>query len=154
MSVLALSETYNAFHLVDQSQEKRTALYEKRLTEGLLLYEILEFTHRYDLTINHVRGDIDKTILDNFEELKAKFERTWGKHYCEEEGCGRVLTLDGNLKLTRRMCAAKTAGVKKFDHSSGYVLTGCCETPPIGKKFCSLHAEGNTPSIPAEKPLW
>ena len=115
------------------------------------MYEILEFTHRYDLTIKHVRGDIDKTILDNFEELKAKFERTWGKHHCEEEGCGRVLTLDGNLKLTRRMCAAKTAGVKKFDHSSGYVLTGCRETPPIGKKFCSLHAEGNTPSIPAEK---
>ena len=104
ISVVALTDTYNAFHLTEfagKGKDSRAKLYEKRLTEALLLFEVLELKNRYGLSEMAHGSDVDESILQHFDKIKAKFEENWAKHSCGEEGCGRVLTIDGDLKLTR-----------------------------------------------------
>ena len=108
------------------------------------------YSHHYSLQPEYL-ADIDKTILNHMSQFKDIFEETWVNHKCDVPGCGEVMVIDGDMKLTRRMCAAITSGGYKFEHAPGMVVTGCRNIPAIGKKFCGEHSDESTPSLPAEK---
>ena len=125
-------------------------LEEKTLTEGLILYQVLEYAQRYGLQLEH-SADLDFTIRQQFHTMKQCFERTWAEHTCETPRCGEVLVFDADMKLTRPICAAKTGGIVELQHSPGTVVTGCREFPPIGQTFCKDHAEGTTTPTKSEQ---
>ena len=89
------------------------------------------------------------TIKSSLNTLEQCFEKTYSKHTCSKPGCShpnKTLIADGNLKSTRRVCGAETAGIDKFETTGASVLTGCKNIPITGRRFCKLH-ENKTPHI-------
>ena len=151
MSFHSLAEMYNAVHYsLDNAQQKieRNELHSERMAQAIYTYQLLDFRRRYSLNVEF-NANKDDTIATHHADIQTFFESLWSQHKCDEPGCGSVMVIDGGMKITRRVCAARTSGVYNFSHAPGYVLTGCREIPIIGNKFCALHTESNTPSLPS-----
>ena len=62
-----------------------------------------------------------------------------------------MVVTDGNMKITRKICAAKFSVVRIFKQCNKMVLTGCTSMPNPDSPFCSEHLNAETPVLLAEK---
>ena len=149
-----LSDIYNQFHNFSRQNLTRNNLCHKRLASGFFLYGFLEMTSRYQIypKLNTEKNWIDDAILENQTKLKKIFSNIWSaSHECSFENCESMMVTDGNMKLNRKVCAAKFSVVRKFEHSNKTVLTGCTAMPSPDSPFCSEHVHAETPVLLAEK---
>ena len=90
--------------------------------------------------------------MENQPKLKKTFANIWsGKHECAYEDCESIMITDGNMKLNRKVCAAKFSVVRKFEHSNKTVLTSCTAMPSPDSPFCVDHVHAETPVLLGEK---
>ena len=118
---------------------------------------VLDFQKRWNVPIQFGKT-MTATFKSSLNTLEQCFEKTYSKHSCSKPGCShpnKTLIADGNLKSTRRVCGAETAGIDKFETTGASVLTGCKNIPITGRRFCKLH-ENKTPHISHSYPkrLW
>ena len=109
---------------------------------------LLDFRKRWDIPVKF-ESKLSKTLTNILPALNRKFEEIYSKHTCNKPGCShpdRTLIGDGNLKSTRRLCGADSAGIDKFETTGATVMTGCKNIPITGRKFCSK-CENKTPHI-------
>ena len=153
---LSICQVYNAKHSplpshspVVKTENDRAELCYKRVAEAVFLFAMLDLKKRFNIQMDF-DGDIDITIIKYFDSIQSYFEKKWANHKCSKPGCGSCLVLDGDLKLTRKLCGAKMAGQFSFKNTPHKVLTGCLNLPVPGQPFCKDHKTGNNPSIPKE----
>ena len=147
---LGLSDIYNQFHNYKSHNITRNNLNEKRLASGFFLYGFLEFSNRYKIQpeLNTCKNWLDEALVENQPKLKKIFANIWsGKHECAFEDCESMMITDGNMKLTRKVCAAKFSVVRKFEHSNKTVLTGCTAMPSPDSPFCAKHVHTESPVL-------
>ena len=93
-----------------------------------------------------ILGGIDQTILTNRIQILDAFRQKWTvDHKCDVKGCASVLTIDGGMKPTRSVCAAKLHGVKEFSKSGMSVVCGCLTKPQPNSKLCGENVGLQTP---------
>ena len=134
----------------DEVSNKKPSKKMTRRTMGIAVYTfmLLDFQKRWNVPIQFGKT-MTATIKSSLNTLKQCFEKTYSKHSCSKPGCShpnKTLIADGNLKSTRRVCGAETAGIDKFETTGASVLTGCKNIPITGRRFCKLH-ENKTPHI-------
>ena len=139
-----------------ENEEKKsktsTKLTPKVMASAVYTFMLLDFQKRWNLPIRFDKT-MSKTIINNLPTLKECFEKTYSKHTCSKPGCShpnKTLIGDGNLKSTRRVCGAETAGIDKFETTGATVMTGCKNIPITGRRFCKQH-ENKTPHISHKK---
>ena len=150
---MALTDVYNQFHNFSRQDLVRKDLCHKRLASGFFLYSLLEMCSRYQICPNlgTNKNWIDEAILKHQTELKNGFSKFWTKkHECNFENCEAMMVTDGNMKLNRKVCAAKFSVVRFFQHCNKTVLTGCTSMPSPNSPFCSQHVDDETPVLLAE----
>ena len=135
---------------VGKKEETRTSFHSKILANACYSYMLLDFDRRYNIGLKY-GTTLEETIENNLENIRNNFEVVWTEHCCDNEeiGCSkknRCLVCDGGWKLTRKICYARWAGVRRFQTSKAEVLSGCDRIPIPGRKFCHLH-DNNTPSV-------
>jgi hypothetical protein len=59
-------------------------------------------------------------------------EMVWAQHHCDTVGCGKVLVIDGGMKVNRKLCAARKTGIYHFKHAGMNVEVGCTNIPAPG----------------------
>ena len=95
---------------------------------------------------------MDETILKNKNVFRDSFREYWGaNHICDKPGCSSVLILDGGMKPTRSLCAAKLQGVKEFNKSGMVVVCGCTKTPQPNSKYCAEHVHLASPALTSDE---
>ena len=129
------------------TQERRTELYRKTLTNAFFLYAFLEYGQRYAIKgWQRVKGSVEETVMDLKDELAKSFQERWTKvHKCDRPGCESCLIIDGDLKPHHILCAAKLCGIREFANSDVKVVTGCTSMPGTKDKFCFKHRSEETP---------
>ena len=91
---------------------RRVEAHRKRIADAVFLFAYLELGQRYGLS-SVISGGIDATILRNRIAIRDRFREKWSiEHLCDTKGCSSVLTVDGGMKPTRSLCAAKLHGIK------------------------------------------
>ena len=151
---MGLADIYNQFHNFSRQNITRNNLCHKRLASGFFLYGFLEMSSRYQIypKLSTDRNWIDDAILENHTLLRKVFSIIWSrKHECSFEDCETMMVTDGNMKLNRKVCAAKFSVVRHFQHSNKTVLTGCTSMPSPESPFCAEHVNAETPVLLAEK---
>ena len=111
----------------DNEENERDPLTPKVMASAVYTFMLLDFQKRWNLPIRFDKT-MSKTIINNLPTLKQCFEKTYSKHTCSKPGCShpnKTLIGDGNLKSTRRVCGAETAGIDKFETTGATVMTGC-----------------------------
>ena len=149
-----LSDFYNKFHNYKGNDITRNDLNDKRLASGFFLYGFLDFSNRYQIQpeLNTGKNWLDQALVENQPKLKKTFANIWsGKHECAYEDCESIMITDGNMKLNRKVCAAKFSVVRKFEHCNKTVLTGCTAMPSPDSPFCVDHVHAKTPVLLGEK---
>ena len=75
------------------TQERRTELYRKTLTNGFFLYAFLEYGQRYAIKgWQRVKGSVEETVMDLKDELAKSFQERWTKvHKCDDQDASLVL---------------------------------------------------------------
>lgn len=150
----SLAKIYNNLHFVNLPTDvmlRRVEAQRKRISEAIFLFAYLELGQRYGLP-PIICGGVDNTILQNRIQIRDKFRETWSvNHKCEVKGCSSVLTLDGGMKPTRSLCAAKLQGIKEFKHSGMFVVCGCLRNPQPDSKYCGEHVGMSTPAMTSDK---
>ena len=149
-----LSDIYNQFHNFSRENITRNNLCDKRLASGFFLYGFLELSSRYQINprLKTDKNWIDNALLENHTKLKKVFSNIWsGTHECAFEDCESMMITDGNMKINRKVCAAKFSVVRKFEHSNKTVLTGCTAMPSPDSPFCAEHVNAETPVLLGEK---
>ena len=78
------------------TQERRTELYRKTLTNGFFLFAFLEYGQRYAIKgWQRVKGSVEETVMDLKDELAKSFQERWTKvHKCDRPGCETCLIID------------------------------------------------------------
>ena len=146
----SLANVYNNLHFVNLPMDvmlRRVEVHRKRIAEAIFLFAYLELGQRYGCS-PIVSGGIDKTILQNRIHIRDRFRAIWSvDHRCDVKGCTTVLTVDGGMKPTRKLCAAKLHGVKEFSQSGMMVVCDCTRNPQPDSKFCGDHVGLPTPSM-------
>lgn len=149
----SLSKVYNNLHFVNlpmDVMQHRLEIQRKRITEAIFLFAYLELGQRYGLS-PIITGGIDNTILRNKTDIRDRFREKWTvEHVCDVKGCSSVLTVDGGMKPTRSLCAAKLHGVKEFSQSGMSVVCGCLKNPQPDSKYCGEHVGLSTPVMTSE----
>ena len=118
------------------------------MSHAIYTWMLLDFQKRWDF-LAKFESTLTKTLTAVLPILNKKFEEIYSKHTCKKPGCShpnRTLIGDGNLKSTRRLCGAESAGMDKFETTGVTVLTGCKNIPITGRKFCR-QCENKTPHI-------
>ena len=150
----SLAKIYNNLHLVNLPMDvmlRRVEINRKRIAEAVFLFSYLELGQRYGLS-PIISGGIDETILRNRCEIRDKFRKVWSvDHKCEVKGCESVLIVDGGMKPTRSLCAAKLHGIKEFNMSGMKVVCGCQKAPQPNSKFCGEHVGLSTPAMTSDQ---
>ena len=149
----SLAKVYNNLHFVNLPMDvmkQRVEIHRKRIAEALFLFAYLELGQRYGLP-PIISGGIDATIEKNRIQIRDKFREIWTvEHRCDVKGCDSVLTVDGGMKPTRSLCAAKLHGVKTFSQSGMTVVCGCLKNPQPDSKFCGDHIGLSTPVMASD----
>ena len=152
VSFAGVANIYNSLHyLAIKKDMERYALYEKRVSRAFFVFALIDTSQRYKIPITFDIDSIDTTLKKYYESLHLLIQERWGFHQCDKPGCGRALVIDGGLKPQRKLCAARTAGIYKYRHSSNTTVVGCTRIPTVGKKFCNEHSTSNVPSVPANQ---
>ena len=150
----SLAKIYNNLHFVnlpDDVMMRRVEVHRKRIAEAIFLFAYLELGQRYGLA-TIISGGIDNTILKTRAEIRDRFREIWSvNHKCEKNGCSSVLIIDGGMKPTRALCAAKLNGVKEFSKSGMFVVCGCQKIPQPDSKYCGEHVGLSSPAITSDK---
>ena len=150
----SLAKIYNNLHFVNLPTDvmlRRVEVHRKRIAEAIFLFAYLELGQRYGMS-PIISGGIDETILRNRTNIRDKFREIWTvDHLCETKGCSSVLIVDGGMKPTRKLCAAKLQGVKEFSMSGMVVVCGCPRNPQPDSKYCGEHVGLSSPAIPSEQ---
>ena len=149
----SLSKVYNNLHfsnLPTDVMQYRVEMHRKRLTEAVFIFAFLELGQRYGIPPMIV-GGIDNTILKNRTKIRDKFREIWTyQHSCDVKGCSSVLIVDGGMKPTRPLCAAKLQGIKQFSQAGMSVVCGCLNCPQPSSKFCGEHFNLNSPVMTSD----
>jgi hypothetical protein len=149
----SLAKVYNNLHFVNlpmDVMQQRMEIHRKRITEAIFLFAYLELGQRYGLS-PILSGGIDATIEQNRIQIRDEFRKIWTvDHRCDVKGCKSVLTVDGGMKPTRSLCAAKLHGVKIFNQSGMSVVCGCLKNPQPDSKYCGEHVGLSTPAMPSD----
>ena len=149
----SLAKIFNNLHFVnlpDDVMLRRVEINRKRIAEAIFLFAYLELGQRYGVS-PILSGGIDQTILKHRAEIRDKFREIWSvEHKCETKGCSSVLIVDGGMKPTRSLCAAKLNGVKEFTKSGMMVVCGCQKIPQPNSKYCGEHVGLSSPAITSE----
>ena len=149
----SLAKIYNNLHFVnlpDDVMARRVEVHRKRIAEAIFIFAYLELGQRYGLPLI-ISGGIDATILRNRTDIRDKFREIWSvDHRCEKIGCSSVLIVDGGMKPTRALCAAKLNGLKEFSKSGMVVVVGCQKIPQPDSKYCGEHVGLASPALTAE----
>ena len=99
-----------------------------------------------------ISGGIDETILKNRIAIRDKFRKIWSvDHCCDVTGCESVIIIDGGMKPTRSLCAAKLNGLKEFSKSGMVVVCGCQKAPLPSSKYCGEHVGMATPAMTSDQ---
>ena len=72
-------------------------------------------------------------------------------HLCEVKGCVSVIIIDGGMKPTRSLCAAKLHGLREFSKSGMVVVCGCQRAPLPNSKFCGEHVGISSPAMTSDQ---
>ena len=111
-SFTSICATYNSLHHFSMSKDmQRYSLNYQRVIRGFYTYALLDLSRRYNISVTFDKDDIDKSIEEHFEKLTNIIQDKWGDHRCKVIGCGTILVIDGGLKPTRKICAARTCAV-------------------------------------------
>ena len=149
VSFSAICDIYNSVHSHRISKDiERFSLNHQRLSRAFFTYALLDLGRRYNLKMELHQDDIDHSISTNFDQLHMLIQEKWGNHQCQVKGCGEVLVMDGGLKPTRKVCAARTAAVYEFKHADIKTVVGCKTYPSPGQKFCAEHLSAEVPNVP------
>ena len=103
----------------------------RTMANAVYTFMLLDFQKRWNIPIKFGKT-MTKTIRNNVSNLKLCFEKTYSQHSCSKPGCShpnKTLIADGNLKSTRPLCGAETAGIDKFETTGASVMTGCKNVP-------------------------
>ena len=153
-SFQGLANVYNQLHNYERKEITRENLCDKRLASGFFLYSCLEMSARYKVnaTLYSTVNSIDDLLLTNQANLKSAFSRHWsGAHDCAFKDCEKMMITDGNMKLVRKVCAARYSVVRQFEHTDKTVLTGCTSMPIPNSPYCSEHIGIESPVLLSEK---
>lgn len=146
----SLANVYNNLHFVNLPTDvlmRRVQIHRKRIAEAIFLFAYLELSQRYGLP-PIISGGIDQTILKNRTQIRDRFREIWSvNHLCDTKGCSSVLIVDGGMKPTRSLCAAKLNGVKEFSKSGMVVVCGCQRNPQPDAKYCGDHIGLASPAM-------
>ena len=146
----SLAKIYNNLHFMNLPSDvmlRRQEIHRKRITEAVMLYAFLDLNSRYGLS-PVIQDGLDETIRRRMIDIRDKFREQWTiKHNCDVKGCSSVLTIDGGMKPTRSLCAAKLNGVKEYSQSGMSVVCGCLRNPMPDSKYCGEHVGLATPVI-------
>ena len=149
----SLAKIYNNLHFDNLPYDvmlRRVEVHRKRIAEAVFLFAFLELGQRYGVP-PIISGGIDNTILKYRADIRDKFREIWSvNHQCEKIGCSSVLIVDGGMKPTRALCAAKLNGVKEFSNSGMFVVCGCPKIPQPDSKYCGEHMGLPSPAITSE----
>lgn len=150
----SLAKIYNNLHFTNLPKDvmlRRVEAHRKRIADAVFLFAYLELGQRYGIS-SVISGGIDETILRNRIPIRDRFREKWSiEHLCETKGCANVLTVDGGMKPTRSLCAAKLHGIKHFRHSGMTVVSGCLKNPQPNSKFCGGHVGLSTPALASDQ---
>ena len=150
----SLAKIYNNLHFVTLPMDvmlRRVEIHRKRISEAVFLFAYLELGQRYGLS-PIISGGIDETILRNRSDIRDKFRKIWSvDHRCDVKGCDSVLIVDGGMKPTRKLCAAKLHGIREFSMSGMKVVCGCQKAPQPNSKFCGEHVGLSTPAMTSDQ---
>ena len=121
----SLAKVYNNLHFLNLPTDvmlRRIEVNRKRIAEGIFLFTFLELGQRYGVP-PIIFGGIDETILKNKICIRDQFRKIWSvDHLCEVKGCESVIIIDGGMKPTRSLCAAKLHGLREFSKSGMVVV--------------------------------
>ena len=149
----SLAKIYNNLHFVNLPYDvmmRRVEVNRKRITEATFLFAYLELGQRYGVP-PVISGGIDQTILKYRPQIRDKFREQWSvNHKCEKKGCSSVLIVDGGMKPTRSLCAAKLNGIKEFTKSGMFVVCGCQKIPQPDSKYCGEHVSLLSPALTSD----
>ena len=149
----SLAQVYNNMHFVNLPTDvmlRREEIHRKRIADAVILFGFLELGQRYGIP-PIISGGIDQTISANKVSIRDKFREVWTvEHLCDVKGCEKVLTVDGGMKPTRSLCAAKLNGIREFRYSGITVVTGCTKAPQPDSKFCGDHVGLSTPALSSD----
>ena len=150
------SPTFKRQNIIGENDWKLNAT---RLEDGWFLCQLVEkFTenrtiheHNFNIFTTGNRRDIEQLCQSVMRGVNSQTPE-WVHHECDVPGCKEgMITIDGNEKLNRAMCAApKTKVMCDVNHIN---LVQCCVRSPIsgGKhqevsKFCKNHQDLDTSS--------
>ena len=60
------------------------------------------------------------------------------------------MIVDGGMKPTRSLCAAKLNGIKEFTKSGMFVVCGCQKIPQPDSKYCGDHVNLSSPALTSD----
>ena len=144
----SLAKIYNNLHFVNLPYDvmmRRVEVNRKRITEAYL-----ELGQRYGVP-PVISGVINQTVLKNRSDIQDRFREQWSvNHRCEKKGCSSVLIVDGGVKPTRSLCAAKLNGIKEFTKSGMFVVWGCQKIPQSDSKYCGDHVNLSSPALTSD----
>ena len=150
----SLANVYNNLHFVNLPMDvmlRRVEIHRKRISEVVVLFSFLELGQQYGIP-PVLTGGIDETIIKTKSQFRDRFREIWSvDHKCDVKGCESVLTVDGGMKPTRSLCAAKLHGVKEFSMSGMRVVCGCQKCPQPKSKYCGEHDGLETPAMTSDQ---
>lgn len=59
------------------------------------------------------------------------------EHKCSSVHCAKALSIDGNQKVNRKVCASRIDVVLKTDFN--HTVYGCMNIPALMSKYCAMH---------------
>ena len=150
----SLAKVYNNLHFINLPTDvmlRRIEVNRKRIADAVFLFAYLELGQRYGLP-PIIHGGVDETILKTKTDIRDKFRKVWSvNHHCDVKGCDSVLIIDGGMKPTRSLCAAKLHGLREFNQSGMVVVCGCQRAPLPNSKYCGEHVGISSPAITSDK---
>jgi hypothetical protein len=93
-----------------QSQDDRSLLFDKRLCETWLYFNLLIFKKEFDGTLKNFNApfvqNLDDELKLNHQNFYSHFTKKWMHHQkdCKHPKCSLALNIDGNHKVNRLTC--------------------------------------------------
>ena len=145
-----LGNIYNNLHFTHlpyDTLQKRETVISKQIVGAFYLYAYVELGQRYNIEMT-IQTTLEESILAKNYNLHEYFRGIWTKkHLCDTAGCGRNITMDGEMKPHRKLCASKLARVREFKSTGIKVVTGCTSIPAPRSKFCQEHQTSKSPAL-------
>ena len=127
-------EKYNHKH-----KNSEVKLNKERLLDAWFIFSLCKYIPdlKFKVARDHHSGiDIESICKQLYPLLKTKIDRKWFYHCCEK--CdSRIVIMDGNMKLTRKVCSARGEKITNRGHLNEFT---CCHHSPLpGRAHCREH---------------